>query len=118
MAANVKREREDGTILVTNVGTAKAAGKLIVVGELVCMHKNDQAISATNCPVFVKDVEILYAKLETDVATEGCKLYYDDTNDYLTVTVGTDPVLKYAGIAAAAAGSTATTCRCHLGLKR
>jgi len=115
MAANVKREREDGTILVTNVGTAKAAGKLIVVGELVCMHKNNQAISATNCPVFVKDIEILYTKLTTDLVAEGAKLYFDDTNDYLTVTAGS---LKYAGLAAAAAGTTATTCRCHLGLKR
>jgi len=62
MAVNVKRTREEGTICVTNVATAKAAGKLIVVGELVACHKLDQAISATNCPVWVDGVEVLYAK--------------------------------------------------------
>jgi predicted RecA/RadA family phage recombinase len=115
MAANVKREREDGTILVTNVATDKASGKLIVVGELVCMHKKAQLASATLCPVFVKGVEVLYTKLTTDAVTEGCKLYFDDTNDWLTITADS---LKYAGIATAAAGTTVTTCRCHLGLKR
>jgi len=115
MAANVKRTREEGTICVTNVATAKASGKLIVVGELVCMHKKDQVLSATDCPVWVDGVEVLYAKLLTDLVTEGLKLYFDVTNDRLTTTSSTH---KQAGVAAAAAATTAATCRVHLGLTR
>lgn len=115
MAENVKRTRDDGTILVTNVAATKTAGQLIVAGSLVCLHKLDQASSATNCPVFVEGVEITYAKLSTDVVAEGAILYYDATNDRLTVTASTH---KMAGTAAAAAGSGDTTCRLHLGLIR
>jgi len=115
MAANVKRTREEGTILVTNVGTVKAAGQLIVVGELVCCHKAAQAISALDCPVWVEGVEILYAKLTTDLVTEGLKLYFDAGNDRLTTTASTH---KLAGLAAAAAATTVATCRVHLGLTR
>lgn len=115
MAANVKRTRAEGTILVTNIATAKTAGQLIVVGELVCCHKADQAISATNCPVWVEGVEISYAKLSTDVVTEGAILYFDSTNNRLTLVAG---AWKKAGVAAAAAGNGVTTVRCHLGLIR
>jgi len=115
MAANVKRTREEGTILVTNVAATKTAGQAIVVGELVCVHKKDQASGATNCPVWVEGVEVSYAKLTTDVVTEGAILYYDDTNDRMTLVAG---ALKKAGVAAAAAGNGVTTCRVHLGLIR
>lgn len=115
MAANVKREREDGTILVTNVAADKTAGQLIVVGELVCMHKADALSGATNCPVFVQDVEISYAKLTTDEVTAGAILYYDSVNDWLTLVADS---LKKAGIAAAASAAPAATVRCHLGLFR
>lgn len=117
MAANVKRTRElDGTVLFTNVATNKTAGKLVVIGELVCCHKADQLASATKCPVWIDGVEILYAKEPTtDVVTMGQLLYFDDVNDWLTTVAST---FKKAGCAVAAAASTVTTVKCHLGLWR
>lgn len=112
MAANIKKTLDQGTITVTNVAAVKSAGDMIVVGELVCVHKKDQLASATNCPVFIKDVIVLYDKLSTDVVTEGALLYYDSTNDRLTITAGS---WKIAGVAAAAAGSGVSTVQVILG---
>lgn len=113
MATIVKRDVGAPKVVeVTNVGTAKASGKLIVVGEMICCHLHDQGISATGCAVYIGGVEIEYTKLTTDVVTEGLKLYFDATNDRLTTTASTH---KVAGLAAAAAGSTATTARLLLG---
>lgn len=116
MAANVKITEEEGTIKVTNIAADKQSGSLIVVGELVCCHKNDQLSGALNCPVWVKGVEIEYNKIVADDVAQGAMLYYDDVEDKLSLTAG---ALKKAGIAAAAApATTATKVRCHLGLFR
>lgn len=115
MAANVKRTREQGTVLVTNGGTDKAAGKAIVVGELVCVLKEAALANATNCPAWVDYVQVNYAKLTTDVVAIGATLYFDAGNDRLTLTASTH---KKAGVAATAAGNGVTTVDVHLGLIR
>lgn len=113
MATNIMREvGKPAVIEVTNVASTKTAGKLIVVGNLVCCHLHDQGVSATGCAVYIGGVEVEYAKLTTDVVTVGAVLYFDAGNDRLTLTASTH---KQAGIALNAAGNGVTSCRVLLG---
>lgn len=50
-------------------------------------------------------------KLTADVVAVGDKLYWDDTNKYLTTTATSNTL---AGVATVAAGSSATTVYCRL----
>lgn len=113
MATDIMREvGEPEVIEVTNVAADKTAGQMIVVGNLACVHLHDQLSGATKCPVYIGGVEVEYAKLTTDDISPGAVLYYDDTNDWVTLVAG---ALKQCGIALTAAAATTTSVRVLLG---
>ena len=116
MAASVKATYGvEEVIEITNGTDAQVVGEMVAFGNIVGIHKHAQAASATQCPIIIGGVKIRYTKLTTDVVTAGALMYFDAGNDRLTVTASTH---KLAGIAAAAAGSTETTCDIYLGVVR
>ena len=115
MAANVKAtlNRDGGChAKVKNGGTAKVAGKLIVVGEVVALLLKDAGVNEADVPALIEDVEIEYTKLSTDDFTPGAIVYFDAGNDRLTLTASTH---KKAGIASTTTVTSAATGRIWLG---
>ena len=111
MAKNITRDTTDGVILVTNTATARTAGDLAVIGGMGVLFLNDELTNATGCPVVARAREISYDKLTTDVVTVGAALYFDATNDRLTLIPGAH---RFAGRAATAAGNGVTTVKFNL----
>ena len=113
MAQNITKDLTSGVFLVTNEAVAHDAGDLFVWGNMVVMHLEDQAISATSCPVVAWGREVNYAKLSTGVFAIGDALYYDATNDRLTKVASGN---KFAGTCLEVAGNGTTDCKFALGM--
>lgn len=92
----------------------KSAGDLVVVGELVACLKAG-GVNGETVTGLIGGVVIEYTKLTADDVTAGSTLYFDAGNNRLTLTASTH---KKAGVALAAAGTSATTCKLILGAIR
>lgn len=113
MATNIKRTVGAAAVVpVTNGGSETASGKLMVWGDKVVLMKRTAAANEAGVPAYVGGVVVNYTCLGTDVIAEGDTLYYDATNDRLTLTASTH---KMAGIAAGASGDGVTTVDLLLG---
>ncbi len=93
---------ESGTIKFT--GTARTSGQIVKAGKRVGVVVD--TVTSSDTGVAKTTGRYNYAKLTTDVITRGAKLYYDDTNDWLTLTKGS---LNFAGWAVEDAGNGVTT---------
>lgn len=104
-----KKYIQPGEVWDHTPGVGVAADDVVVMGEVVGVALADIGAGETGA-VQVSGVWEL-PKLSTDVVTQGAILYWDDTNNRLTITASTH---KVAGAAVAAAGSGATTARVKL----
>lgn len=108
---NVKKTYGEPKVISVTLAATKAAGDLVVVGELIACLVTGGG-SGDIVSAYIGGVEIEYTKLTADDVTSGAILYFDAGNNRLTLTASTH---KKAGVAAAAAGTSATSCRLLLG---
>lgn len=95
---------QPGEVMDYTAPAAITSGSAIKVGSRIGVALSDIASGATG-PVQMSGV-FSQPKLSTDVVTQGALLYWDDTNDRLTLTASGNTL---AGYAFAAAGNGATT---------
>lgn len=100
------------SITLTATGTV-TSGDLIVAGSLIGVA----AVDAASGEEYVIDTQGVFelTKKTTDDISVGELLYWDSANSYLTKTPGTDSK-PLVGVAVKAAGATATTVYCKLGV--
>lgn len=105
----MKKYIQPGEVIDYTPTAATTAGTVVLIGKRVGIVLADIAANDTGGAQVTGVHEI--AKLGTDVVTQGALLYWDDTNKYLTLTVGSNTL---AGYAFKAAGNGATTVQIKL----
>lgn len=100
----MKNAVQMGSVIAHTPTAARASGAMTVIGKRVGIAVNDVAANVEG--MFSVEGVYNYAKLSTDVVTQGALLYFDAGNNRLTLTASTHEV---AGYAFAAAGNGVTT---------
>jgi predicted RecA/RadA family phage recombinase len=88
---------------------AHESGDVVVKGDLIGISCGQYAIGATNAEMKLTGCYRL-AKVPADVIAFGASVYWDDTVNQVTTTVGANKLLGQA-IEAAAAATTAVVVR-------
>lgn len=102
-----------GNSVTITAGGTIASGDLVVTGSLIGVASAD-ASSGEDVEIAIEGVFTLPKKTTDDVSA-GDLLYWDSGNSYLTKTAGTGSK-PLVGVATKAAGTTATTVSCKLGV--
>ena len=107
----MKNYVQDGDTVTLVAPYAVTSGQGALVGSLFGIANADVASGAEG----EFDVEGVFdvTALSTDTATQGAKLYWDNTNRRLTTTSSGNTLV---GVALAAKGAGAVTARIRLGL--
>lgn len=104
-AFGTTKYKQRGVVLDYVAGAAIASGKMVLVGTTRVGIALGAIANGATGSVQLGGV-FTYAKLGTDVVTQGQALYYDTANDRLTTTVGTNTPAGFAF--SASAGGVAT----------
>lgn len=100
---------QTGEMMDYTAGANILSGAVVVVGVRVGIATTNIANGASGS--LAMDGVYSVAKLSTDVVAQGVLLYWDDTNDRMTVTATSNTL---AGYATAAAGNGATTVKIRI----
>jgi predicted RecA/RadA family phage recombinase len=104
-----KNKVKDGDQIEFVAATARLAGEVEVVGQIVGVHERTVAIG--DVAVLSRRGTWLLPILSTDTPAQGVRLYWDDPNRRLTTTAST---FKLAGFANTAKITGITTIECIL----
>lgn len=80
------------------------AGHFVANGFINGVSKGDVLSGATG--VLMTSGVFLFTKLNTEAVTAGAKCYWDNTNKWITTTVGSNKLVGYAVAAQLAADTT------------
>jgi len=108
--SGVTRVSEGNSIDYTP-GSNVSDGDIVVQGQLVGVATKNITASVKGALAVSGVFDFPKAVLSTSAISAGAKLYWDDTNDVATATVGSN---VYIGKAVAAATAAATTVRVRL----
>lgn len=95
---------QPGDVLDHVATAALASGEAFLIGSRLAVALGDAAIGDT-VAVAVKGVYSV-PKLSTDVIPQGTPIYWDDTNNRLTLTDTSNTLAGYAASAAASGDTT------------